>query len=137
MQREGKSWFRVALQYRNDRFQFRQLIAKLLNKTLENEIPAAAGKLIAIEDDLLKMSSQLSDVDYNTLIGSLEASLTNIQNITAALENGEGTVGKLLKDSTLYIKLNNTTQAATDLLQDLKANPKRYVHFSVFGKKEK
>lgn len=111
--------------------------AKLLNKTLENEIPAAAGKLIAIEDDLLKMSSQLSDVDYNKLIGSLEASLTNIQNITAALENGEGTVGKLLKDSTLYIKLNNTTQAATDLLQDLKANPKRYVHFSVFGKKEK
>ncbi len=111
--------------------------AKLLNKTLENEIPAAAGKLIAIEDDLLKMSSQLSDVDYNKLIGSLEASLTNIQNITAALENGEGTVGKLLKDSTLYIKLNNTTQAATDLLLDLKANPKRYVHFSVFGKKEK
>ncbi len=111
--------------------------AKLLNKVLENDIPVATGKLVQIEDDLLKMSSQLSEVDYNRLIGSLEASLTNIQNITAALSNGEGTAGLLLKDSTLYNKLNNTTEAATLLLEDLKENPKRYVHFSVFGKKEK
>ena len=111
--------------------------AKLLNKVLENDIPVATDKLVKIEDDLLKMSSQLSEVDYNKLIGSLEASLTNIQNITAALSNGEGTAGMLLKDSTLYNKLNNTTEAATLLLEDLKENPKRYVHFSVFGKKEK
>ena len=111
--------------------------AKLLNKVLENDIPVATGKLVQIEDDLLKMSSQLSEVDYNRLNGSLEASLTNIQNITAALSTGEGTAGLLLKDSTLYNKLNNTTEAATLLLEDLKENPKRYVHFSVFGKKEK
>jgi phospholipid/cholesterol/gamma-HCH transport system substrate-binding protein len=111
--------------------------AKLLNNVLANDIPAATGKLVEIEDDLLKMSSQLSEVDYNKLIGSLEASLTNIQNITAALNNGEGTAGMLLKDSTLYNKLNNTTEAATLLLEDLKKNPKRYVHFSVFGRKEK
>lgn len=111
--------------------------AKLLNNVLANDIPAATGKLVEIEDDLLKMSSQLSEVDYNKLIGSLEASLTNIQNITAALNNGEGTAGMLLKDSTLYNKLNNTTEAATLLLEDLKQNPKRYVHFSIFGRKEK
>lgn len=111
--------------------------AKLLNNVLANDIPAATGKLVEIEDDLLKMSSQLSEVDYNKLIGSLEASLTNIQNITAALNNGEGTAGMLLKDSTLYNKLNNTTEAATLLLEDLKKNPKRYVHFSVFSRKEK
>lgn len=111
--------------------------AKLLNGVLANEIPVATDKLIKIEDDLLKMSSQLSEVDYNKIIGSLEVSLTNIQNISAALSNGEGTAGKLLKDSTLYDKLNNTTNAATELLEDLKENPKRYVHFSIFGKKEK
>ena len=111
--------------------------AKLLNNVLANDIPVATGKLVEIEDDLLKMSSQLSEVDYNKLIGSLEASLTNIQNITAALNNGEGTAGMLLKDSTLYNKLNNTTEAATLLLEDLKQNPKRYVHFSIFGRKEK
>ena len=111
--------------------------AKLLNNVLANDIPVATGKLVEIEDDILKMSAQLSEVDYNKLIGSLEASLTNIQNITAALSNGEGTAGMLLKDSTLYNKLNNTTEAATQLLEDLKENPKRYVHFSVFGKKDK
>lgn len=110
--------------------------AKLLNNVLANDIPVAADKLVAIEDDLLKMSSQLSEVDYNKLISSLEASLNNIQEITAALNNGEGTAGMLLKDSALYNKLNNTTEAATLLLQDLKENPKRYVHFSLFGRKE-
>lgn len=111
--------------------------AKLLNGVLANEIPVAAGKLVEIEDDLLKMSEQLSEVDYTNLIASLEASLANIEAITTALNNGEGTAGMLLKDSRLYNNLNNTTEAATLLLEDLKANPKRYVHFSVFGKKDK
>ena len=111
--------------------------ATLLNSVLKNDIPVATGKLVEIEDDLLKMSAQLSEVDYNKLIGSLEASLTNIQNITTALNNGEGTAGLLLKDNALYNKLNNTTEAATLLLEDLKKNPKRYVHFSVFGRKDK
>ena len=108
-----------------------------LNSILEKEIPTAAGKLIEIEDDLLKVSSQLSEVDYLKLVASLEESLGNIQQITTALENGEGTMGKLMKDSTLYNRLNSTTDAAIQLLEDLKKNPKRYVHFSVFGKKEK
>ena len=111
--------------------------ATLLNSVLKNEIPVAADKLIKIEDDLLKMSAQLSEVDYNKLIGSLEASLNNIHEITTALNNGEGTAGMLLKDEALYNKLNNTAEAATLLLEDLKQNPKRYVHFSVFGKKDK
>ena len=111
--------------------------ATLLNSVLKNDIPVAADKLIKIEDDLLKMSAQLSEVDYNKLIGSLEASLNNIQEITTALNNGEGTAGMLLKDEALYNKLNNTAEAATLLLEDLKQNPKRYVHFSVFGKKDK
>ena len=111
--------------------------ATLLNSVLKNEIPVAADKLIKIEDDLLKMSAQLSEVDYNKLIGSLEASLNNIQEITTALNNGEGTAGMLLKDDALYNKLNNTAEAATLLLEDLKQNPKRYVPFSVFGKKDK
>lgn len=111
--------------------------AALLNSVLKNDIPVAADKLIKIEDDLLKMSAQLSEVDYNKLIGSLEASLNNIQEITTALNNGEGTAGMLLKNEALYNKLNNTAEAATLLLQDLKKNPKRYVHFSVFGKKDK
>ncbi len=106
-----------------------------LNAILSEEIPQAAEKLIAIEDNMLQVSEQLSDVDYKKIMGDLEASLSNMKSITAALESGEGTAGMLLKDSTLYNKLNETCEAATTLLQDLRENPKKYVHFSVFGRK--
>ena len=107
-----------------------------LDKIVKNDIPEALDKVIKLEDDLLKVSSQLGEVDYQSIIASLEASLNNIQQITTALNEGSGTAGMLLKDTTLYTKLNETCKAATNLLEDLKENPKRYVHFSVFGKKE-
>ena len=108
-----------------------------LNNLVNNEIPTALDKVIKLEDDLLKVSSQLSEVDYGTMIATLETSLNNIQQITTALNEGNGTVGKLLKDTTLYSKLNETCEAANALLEDLKENPKRYVNISVFGNKEK
>lgn len=108
----------------------------LLNNILSEDIPQATDKLIEIEDDLLQISSQLSEVDYTKLMNSLEASISNIQQITASLNNGEGTAGMLLKDSTLYTRLNETCEAATMLLEDLRENPKKYVHFSVFGRKQ-
>lgn len=108
-----------------------------LNGIIGKELPAATEKLIKLEDDLLKVSTQLSEVDFKQMVASLETSLDNIQQITTALNEGEGSVGMLLKDTTLYSKLNETCEAAKLLLEDLKQNPKRYVHFSVFGKKEK
>ena len=108
-----------------------------LNGLVKNDIPTALDKVIKLEDDLLKVSSQLSEVDYAGMIATLDASLNNIQQITAALNQGNGTVGMLLNDTTLYNKLNETCEAANALLEDLKENPKRYVHFSVFGKEEK
>ncbi len=111
--------------------------ATLLNSTLEGDVKEAAGKLIEIEDDLLAVSAQLSEVDYLALVNSIENSLKNIEQATAALNNGEGTAGMLLNDTTLYNRLLTVCEAAEALLQDLKENPKRYVHFSVFGKKDK
>ena len=110
---------------------------EIVNSLLKDDISVAADKLVQIEDDLLKVSSQLSEVDYANIVASLESSLKNIENITAQLDGGEGTVGMLLKDSTLYQRLDATCGAANALLEDLKENPKRYVHFSIFGRKEK
>ena len=108
-----------------------------LNSLVENDIPTATGKLIKLEDDLLKISARINEINFNEMVSSLEASLNNIQQITTALNNGEGTAGMLLKDDELYNKLNDVCTTAVSLLEDLKANPKRYVHFSVFGRKEK
>lgn len=109
----------------------------MLNSLLKNEIPEATEKLIKIEDNMLAVSSQLSEVDYKRMFATLEESATNLKQITEALSNGEGTAGMLLKDSTLYNNLNRTCAAATELLEDLKEHPKRYVHFSIFGRKDK
>lgn len=109
----------------------------MLNSLLKNEIPEATEKLIKIEDNMLAVSSQLSEVDYKRMFATLEESATNLKQITEALSNGEGTAGMLLKDSTLYNNLNSTCAAATALLEDLKEHPKRYVHFSIFGRKDK
>lgn len=109
----------------------------MLNSLLSKDIPTATEKLIKIEDDMLAVSAQLSEVDYKKMFETLEQSVTNLKQITEALNNGEGTAGMLLKDSTLYNNLNNTCAAATALLNDVKENPKKYVHFSIFGKKNK
>ena len=103
---------------------------------VKNDIPVATDKLIQLEDDLLKVSAQLSEINLSEMVVSLETSLNNMQQITAALNSGEGTAGMLLKDTLLYSRLNDVCNTAISLLEDLKAHPKRYVHFSVFGNKE-
>lgn len=107
-----------------------------LNKLLNNDVPQITSRMVDIEEDMLAVSSQLSEVDYKRLVESLESTLGNIQQLTTALNKGEGTMGMLLKDSTLYNNLNGTCKAANELLQNLREDPKRYVHFSVFGRKK-
>lgn len=109
----------------------------MLNSILKEDIPVATEKLINLENDMLAVSSQLKEIDYRKMFATLEESVNNMKSITEALNSGDGTAGLLLKDSTLYNNLNNASKAATALLEDLKKNPKRYVHFSLFGRKEK
>ena len=60
----------------------------------------------------------------------------NVNNMIAQMQNPQGTLGKFMNDPTLYNNLSETANSANELMKDLKARPKRYVHFSVFGKKE-
>ena len=63
--------------------------------------------------------------------------LTNMQQLTAKLNNDKGSLGKLMNDPELYNNLTQTMRDADSLLVNLKAHPKRYVHFSLFGRKDK
>ena len=67
----------------------------------------------------------------------VDATLNNVKMITDKLNQKDNTVGLLLNDPSLYNNLNATTANAVSLLEDLKSHPKRYVHFSLFGKKDK
>ena len=70
-------------------------------------------------------------------MAKVNATLDNVHELTTALNSKEGTVGLLMRDPSLYWNLANTLRDADSLMIDLKAHPKRYVHFSLFGKKEK
>ena len=100
-----------------------------LNATLTN-----ANK---ITTDLSKVSGQLSEAELNKLIANAQTTLTNLNTLLADVEGGKGTIGKLLKDEALYKDLDKSAKQLELLLQDLRLNPKRYLHFSVFGKKAK
>ena len=63
--------------------------------------------------------------------------MANVDKMMAELESGQGTMGKLLKDETMYNNFTKTSKELELLLQDLRLNPTRYVNVSLFGKKNK
>ena len=84
-----------------------------------------------------KLSDSVSRLEIGSLVSDLQTVVTRFDAIASGLENGEGSVGKLLKDDKLYENLEGASRQLEQLLQDLKLNPKRYVNISVFGKKQK
>lgn len=83
------------------------------------------------------ISDSLSKIEFNTLVKDLEKTLSQVKSITTKIDNGEGSLGKLINDEDMYTNLENATKQMEELLLDIKLNPKRYVHFSVFGKKNR
>ncbi|WP_454979905.1 MlaD family protein [Capnocytophaga haemolytica] len=116
-----------------------------LNKAsaaLNNMIASNQGNLHAtlqnankITTDLSKVSESLSQAELNKVIADAQKTLTELNTMLANIDAGKGTIGKLMKDEALYKNLNNSSKQLELLLQDLRLNPKRYVHISVFGKK--
>jgi len=79
-------------------------------------------------------------VDTKQIIETLEklnSISNNLSKIITNIESGSGSLGKFVKDEELYNNLNNSAASINKLMEDLKANPKRYVHFSIFGRSSK
>lgn len=90
-----------------------------------------------ISEDLTHLSSSLATADFDTIMADLKSTISSFDQLLTAIENGEGSVGKLMKDEAVYNNLQGATKQLEELLEDMKLNPKRYVHFSLFGKKAK
>jgi phospholipid/cholesterol/gamma-HCH transport system substrate-binding protein len=93
--------------------------------------------LSEVSENFNSISDSLSQIEFNTLVNDLEQSLAQVKSITKKIDDGEGSLGNLINDENMYSNLENATKQMEQLLQDLKLNPKRYVHFSVFGKKNR
>ena len=87
--------------------------------------------------NLNNITSTLDKADLGATVKKLEATLANVNGIMSNLEQGKGTMGKLLSDDAMYNNLTKTSKELELLLQDLRLNPTRYVNVSVFGKKNK
>ena len=104
---------------------------------MSNDIPQLTGKLNTLGDNFIVISNNLKQIDYAAAMQKVDSTLANVRYITEKLTSKDNTIGLLLNDPGLYNNLNATTANAASLLQDLQAHPKRYVHFSLFGKKDK
>ncbi len=83
------------------------------------------------------LSDSLSKLETGKLFSELQNVVTRFDTISSALQNGEGSMGKLLTDEQLYENLKGASKQLEELLEDVKLNPKRYLHISVFGKNNK
>lgn len=111
-----------------------------LNKllaTLNKNIPGLITKADNTLTNAETLTGNLAQVDVEGTMASINETLTNCKELTSKLNSTEGTIGKFLNDPSVFDHLNSTINDADSLMIDLKAHPKRYVHFSVFGKKDK
>lgn len=108
-----------------------------LIRTNSDDFTNTMSNLSEVSEKFNVISDSLSKIEFNKMVKDLETSLAQVKNITSKIDQGEGSLGKLINDEKMYTNLENATKQMEELLQDMKLNPKRYVHFSVFGKKNR
>lgn len=114
--------------------------ATILNQILNNnksKLDSSLTNFEALTSNFAKLSDSLNNAGLGNTLSSLESTMANLDKVISKIENGDGTLGKLMKDEKLYDNLNNASKELDLLLQDFRLNPKRYVNVSVFGKKQK
>ncbi|MDA8761782.1 MlaD family protein [Flavobacteriaceae bacterium] len=90
-----------------------------------------------ITKNFVKVSDTLVTVNLGQTVKTLQTTLANVNGLLLGIENGKGSLGKLATDDTMYKNLTNASRELEELLKEMKLNPKRFVHFSLFGKKAK
>lgn len=103
----------------------------------EKVFNSTMGHVETTSKNLSQLTDSLSKIELSTTMKNMEVASTQLKSILMNLEEGKGSVGKLLNDDALYNELLHSSEALEALLTDLKEHPKKYVHFSLFGRKEK
>jgi len=109
---------------------------------IEETLTAKSSQINNTIDNFEKISSNLSEVSdelnsfgLSNLLSNLEVSVDGISSIVDKLDSDKSTIGKLINEDEVYNNLNSSIESLNSLISDIKANPKKYVHFSVFGRK--
>ncbi|MFP4025980.1 MAG: MlaD family protein [Thiohalospira sp.] len=94
-------------------------------------------QITTILENFSNISDSLNQANIKSTLLSANKTLAEFSEISAKINQGEGTIGLLLNNDSLYVNLNNLAADLDSLVIDLNENPNRYVHFSLFGKKDK
>lgn len=105
-----------------------------VNQTMK-PMPELMGNMNTFSKSLTVVGKRAEELRLDSLMANLNATTSNLRAMSEQLKSTEGTLGKLTSDPSLYNRLDSLASSADALMQDLKANPKRYVHFSIFGRK--
>ncbi|NNK83340.1 MAG: MCE family protein [Flavobacteriaceae bacterium] len=108
-----------------------------LIKNNQNNLDSTLTNFKDLSNNLATITDSISQSDLSGTINELQSTLDGVNTLLVNIESGEGSIGKLVKDDKLYNNLEGASKQLEQLLQDFKLNPKRYVHFSIFGKKGK
>jgi phospholipid/cholesterol/gamma-HCH transport system substrate-binding protein len=103
----------------------------------KGDINIALENTKKITANFAKVSDTLANVNFGQTVRTLQTTLANVNGLLLNIENGKGSLGKLATDDSMYNNLTNASKELEELLKEMKLNPKRFVHFSLFGKKVK
>ena len=118
---------------------FREMAGAMNTLVVKNDaaLSSAIGNFDTLSGNLAEITTEFKQVEISKTFAKLDNTLQEVNAMLADVKNGKGSLGKLLNDDKLYTNLEGASLQMEQLLQDFKLNPKRYVHFSVFGKKPK
>ena len=108
-----------------------------LSANLKTQVPGMMEKADNVLDNTNTLTKNLSDLDVAMTMAKVNNTLQNVEQMTAKLNSNDGTLGLLMRDQELYRNAASTMGHVDSLMIDLKQHPKRYVHFSIFGRKDK
>jgi phospholipid/cholesterol/gamma-HCH transport system substrate-binding protein len=106
-------------------------------KSITSNLASKSGEINRTIDNITAISDTLAATDIKSVIHETQLTLIELNGVLTKVNNGEGSLGMLLHTDSLHNELVETNQSIQNLLDDMEANPNKYVHFSVFGRKMK
>lgn len=103
-----------------------------MDMMLAKEVPTILDHIEASTKSIAEMAGKLNEADLDRVVKDLSTTVAELKGFISKLNDSEGSIGQLLNDPELYQRLVNTTQSADSLLVDIRNNPKKYVHLSLF-----